>query len=54
MIVNLRLRRLEIVLRLERQQMASPTRLKRLVRPCCAETHGSRRTHATQRVYNNV
>ena len=54
MIVNLRLRRLEIVLRLERQQIASPTRLMRQVRPCCAETHGSHEIHATQSFYNSV
>ena len=54
MIVNLRLRRLEIVLRLERQQIASLVRLNSPVRPCCAETHGSHEIHATQRFYNTV
>ena len=54
MIVNLRLRRIEIVLRLERQQIASRMRLNSPVRPCCAETHGSHEIHATQRVYNSV
>ena len=54
MIVNLRLRRLEIVLRLERQQIASRMRLNSPVRPCCAETHWIHETHATQEFYNNT
>ena len=39
---------------LERQQMASPTRLVRLLRPCCAETHRTRENHASHRVYNTA
>ena len=52
MIVNLRLRHLEIVLRLERQQMAR--RISLQLRPCCAETHGSCETQRDSEFYNNT
>ena len=52
MIVSLRLRRLEIVLRLERQQMARRTSLQ--LRPCCAETQSTHETQRDSEVYNNT
>ena len=52
MIVNLRLRRLEIVLRLERQQMARRMCLQ--LRPCCAETHWIHETQCDSRFNNNT
>ena len=52
MIVNLRLRRLEIVLRLERQQMARLMCLQ--LRPCCAETHWIHESHESNKFYNTT
>ena len=51
MIVNLSLIRLDTVLRLERQQIASRMRLNSPVRPCCAETHGS---HESDESYSAI
>ena len=52
MIVNLRLRHLEIVLRLERQQMARLMCLQ--LRPCCAETQSTHETQRDSEVYNST
>ena len=52
MIVNLSLIRIDTVLRLERQQMAR--RMRPVLRPCCAETHWIRRTHASHKFYNTM
>ena len=52
MIVSLSLIRLDTVLRLERQQMARLVCLQ--LRPCCAETHRTRESHASHRFYNNA